>query len=59
MTTTPVKIIFEVESIKDLEAKRIIDEKSGNVNKKPTINQLRKENGLSEIPDGDIAFTKV
>lgn len=34
----------------------IIDEKSGNVNKKPTINQLRKENGLSEIPDGDIAL---
>lgn len=32
---------------------------SPNVNKKPTINQLRKENGLSEISDGDIALTKV
>ena len=27
--------------------------------RKPTINQLRKENGLSEIPDGDVVLTKV
>lgn len=41
------------------ETEHIIDEKSGNMNQKPTINQLRKENGLSEIPDGDIALTKM
>lgn len=45
--------------IKPENVSDIIDEKSEKVKKKPTINQLRKENGLSEIPDGDIALTKV
>lgn len=36
-----------------------IKELENTPDRKPTINELRKENGLSAIPGGDVVLTKV
>lgn len=52
------KELQTIRSSKEFNSDIIIGGKLDKENKKPTLNDMRKEHGLSPIQDGDVVLTK-